>query len=948
MPLDATLIGTGSPRDPARFAGTGADALTGLPTRQEFLHSLDDALRSHDPETVAVLTVDLDHFRFVNDTVGHTAGDLLITSAADALRRQAPGAGCIARTSGDEFALWTVVDRTAAAITLAERLRSALDRPFTIDAVDHYASASVGLVIADGASGAADLVAEADTAMASAKAAGGNGYAVFDANLRDRMHERAQALRELSRAIQHREIDLDVQPIIDLRDGSIAYEVLARWNHPTRGRLSPAAFIGLAEESGLIGRLGHQILELGASHAAALGTRVSVNVSVRQFNRTLTQQVAALIERYQLDRGQLIVEITESAVIDNGQAQPILDGLRRVGADIWIDDFGTGYSSLSRLTGLTVDGLKLPREFVENLDSPQGWGIASAIVAIARALDIVVIAEGVETRHQLDQLRDLGCDAAQGFLLGRPRPFLQEQAAMIAGQAAIVLPPPLGAPAAPGSVTIAPTDPTTATTVTFPTIPTDDANAPSDAHASSLLWDHLPLGLLVVDSGGTICLANDRAAAMAGRSAADVVGRSLFEFLPQEDSDFVVETLARGTDFASKLLGPIRLRFRHRDGSVSVSEHWAYEAPPSLGVEGYVVTMSHQSTGDVLAEAFRAIAGGGDLDHTLSTISQAMSSHPMEGAGAFMVVEDGHIERIVGAWPFGADHARCDTLAPWTVVARGGAELTIPIAELPRHLREEPVAHGHAALWLRAVDLQGSRPAACSPCGSPRPRRRRRTRSATSTKPSPPPRWRSARTTTGARCATRRSTTTSPAPATAPSSKTTRRRCSSRSPSSSTSTTSSGSTTASATRSATSCSRAPPSGSCRRSVTRASCTGWAATSSRSSCRPPTTGRSTRTTPTGSPTPCSTRCACRTRSPTCSRSSSAPASAPPSPAPASAPTTCSAAPTKPCCGPSATASPAASAPSTSCTGDRSSGVRPGMTPWGAMSAFRGGHPRSDTG
>jgi diguanylate cyclase (GGDEF)-like protein/PAS domain S-box-containing protein len=706
--------------DPDASWQCSADLLTGLPGRHDFVRSLNHALTSHSPLQVAVMVVDIDHFRFVNDTVGHRSGDALLASAAEVLRRLAPTAGCLARTAGDEFMLWTLVDRQSAAITLAERLRSALDRPFSVGDVDHFTSASVGLVVADETSTAHDLIAEADTAMSTAKAGGGNGYAVFDSTLRDRMHARAQALRELSRAIQHREIDLDVQPIIDLRDGTRSYEMLARWNHPTRGRLSPAAFIGLAEESGLIGRLGSQILELGASHAAALGARVSVNVSVRQFNRTLTQQVGALIDRYRLDRGQLVIEITESAVIDNGQAQSILDGLRTVGADIWIDDFGTGYSSLSRLTALTVDGLKLPREFVEDLDSPQGWGIASAIVAIARALGIDVIAEGVETLHQLHQLQRLGCDAAQGYLLARPHPFLQEQAAMMAGDppamradvAAVLAqrlvnpPPPAGAPPGGDAEPATIVDETMSASVIGDV---DDETAAAPGAQLALLWDHLPLGVLVVDRVGTIRLANERAAGMAGHTAEEVIGRSLFEFIPAEDAAFIAATIDRGTDFAHRLLGPFRLRYHGRDGTVAASEHWAYEAPAGLGFDGYVVTTTHESTGDLLAEAFRGIARGAELDDTLSSIARAMGPHPVEGTGAMLVVHDGHVDRIIGAWPYGAPYAHRDTSAPWCAVARGGGDVRVPVGELPPHLRAEPAAAGHTSVWLRAVDLDGSR-----------------------------------------------------------------------------------------------------------------------------------------------------------------------------------------------------------------------------------------------
>jgi diguanylate cyclase (GGDEF)-like protein/PAS domain S-box-containing protein len=665
-----------------------------------------------------VLAIDLDHFKFVNDTVGHQAGDSLLVVAADRIRRAVPTGGVVARMGGDEFAVWLPVDRQATAIALAERLRVELDHPITVGGVDHVTSASVGVVVAEtkgddrGDTTAERLVAESGTAMLTAKAAGGNGYAVFDAALREQMIERSAALRDLNRAINHREIDLDVQPIIDFRDGSRSYEVLARWNHPTKGRLSPAAFIGLAEQSGLIGRLGHQILELGASHAAALGTRVSVNVSVRQFNRTLTQQVASLIERYHLHPGQLIIEITESAVIDNEQAQAILAGLRKVGAHIWIDDFGTGYSSLSRLTALKVDGLKLPREFTEDLDSPQGWGIAAAIVGIARALDIDVIAEGVETRHQLAQLHRLGCDAVQGYLLGRPRPFLQEQADLRDGRVddlAWVLTASESSEHEHRAIDRSePAEPVAAAPVHLSTAVTTFTEGELP-YAMSLLWDHLPLGLLVVDLEGTIRIANPRAGDMAGRPSTEVVGHSLFEFLAPEDTTFIVASLARGTDFGDRLLGPFRLRYRHRDGTLHGSEHWAFRSPPELGFDGYVVTMSHESTGDLLAGAFRDIAVGADLDTVLGRIAAAMTAHPMESTSAILLVDGERITRCIGAWPYGAPNALGDAQAPWTTAARGGPDCTMLVAELPPHLARPAADIGHQALWIRAIDHVGVR-----------------------------------------------------------------------------------------------------------------------------------------------------------------------------------------------------------------------------------------------
>jgi EAL domain-containing protein (putative c-di-GMP-specific phosphodiesterase class I) len=301
-------------------------------------------------------------------------------------------------------------------------IRQGLEQPFLIEGGEFYVSASIGIAVAEPDSTSHALLAAADAAMYAAKEAGRNGYVVFDHALRDQMTAWSQVQHDLYRAIDQHEMDLDLQPIVTLDGVLVGYEALARWNHPSRGRLSPAEFISVAEESGLIERLGSQLLGQGAAHAAALGTMVSVNVSGRQFNRNLVQRVAALIEHHSLDHGQLVIEITESAIIDTEHAKTVLRGLREAGAVVWIDDFGTGFSSLARLSSLTVDGLKLPREFVMDLDSPQVRGIAAAICGLGRTFGISVIAEGIETPEQLDLVRQLGCDAAQGYLLGRPAP----------------------------------------------------------------------------------------------------------------------------------------------------------------------------------------------------------------------------------------------------------------------------------------------------------------------------------------------------------------------------------------------------------------------------------------------------------------------------------------------------------------------------------------------
>ena len=398
------------------------DSLTGLANRRQFVRTLTDCLVLADISH-AVLFIDLDRFKMVNDTLGHEAGDALLGAAAARVLACSPHADQVARLGGDEFAMVHPVASPGEARALAERVRVRLEHPFIIDGIEHYVSASIGVAVSNPLSTAQTLLAEADAAMYAAKDAGRNGSAMFDMELRQRMADWSDVQRDLHHAIDDDQIELDYQPIVNFRTGAIEYEALARWNHPTRGRLQPGAFIDVAEESGLINRLGAHILEMGTLHAEVLDASVSVNVSVRQFNRTLVQQVATLISRHGLRPGQLVIEVTESAVGDSEHARTVLDGLRDAGARTWIDDFGTGFSSLARLNSLPFDGLKLAREFVNSLDSPHGWGIAIAIVGIARALEIPVIAEGVETERQLSQVRTLGCEMAQGYLLGRPAPF---------------------------------------------------------------------------------------------------------------------------------------------------------------------------------------------------------------------------------------------------------------------------------------------------------------------------------------------------------------------------------------------------------------------------------------------------------------------------------------------------------------------------------------------
>lgn len=402
-----------------------SDSLTGLANRREFVRGLTERLETGDAASVSVSFIDLDRFKMVNDTVGHDAGDALLAAAAVRILRHAPADGIVARLGGDEFAVMHTSLERAEAVEAAEMIRAELERPFVIDGNDFYVSASIGVALAGSDATPRSLLSEADAAMYAAKENGRNAVVVFDHHLRAQMVEWSQIQRDLHRALDDGELQMFVQDVVDIRGDAptpMGSEALVRWNHPERGLLEPGSFIGVAEESGQIVRLGQRLLSLGAAHAASSGRPVSVNVSVRQFNQFLIADVEELFDRYGLAPGELVIEVTESAIVDADHAEAILQGLRAAGAHVWIDDFGTGFSSLARLSSLTVDGLKLDRRFVGDLESQRGWGIATAIVGIARALGIIVVAEGVETRRQFELVRELGCDAAQGFLFDVPSP----------------------------------------------------------------------------------------------------------------------------------------------------------------------------------------------------------------------------------------------------------------------------------------------------------------------------------------------------------------------------------------------------------------------------------------------------------------------------------------------------------------------------------------------
>jgi len=414
------------------------DGLTGLPNRTLFDDRLAQALaraRRGDGQ-VAVVLVDLDDFKAVNDSLGHAAGDELLIACArrfDALVRATDTA---ARLGGDEFAV-LVEDRGdvgAVAAEVAERLRVALDRPFPIEGRELHVAASVGVAVAeDPTVSPLDVVRNADIAMYEAKGRGGDDLVAFEPRMLDQARERLDLREHLRGALERGELSVHYQPIVGLGDGRpTAVEALLRWTHPELGSVSPARFIPVAEESGMIVGLGAWVLEracrdLAALKAPAPDVRVSVNVSAVQLREPgFPAQVAAILERTGAAAGDVVLELTESVFAGGEQVAVALRSLRALGVALSVDDFGTGYSSLSYLRNLDVDSVKIDRSFVAGLgEQARDAALVRSIVELGHALGLTMVAEGVEDAVQERFLRDAGCDLAQGWRFGRPGPVEQ-------------------------------------------------------------------------------------------------------------------------------------------------------------------------------------------------------------------------------------------------------------------------------------------------------------------------------------------------------------------------------------------------------------------------------------------------------------------------------------------------------------------------------------------
>ncbi len=414
------------------------DELTGLANRALFSNRVEQALLrgSRNALRTAVVFLDLDNFKEVNDSLGHAAGDALLTQSADRLRACLRSGDTAARLGGDEFAVLVegCNDDGEQAMQVAERISYAFARPFTLDEREAFTTASIGVVVSHGDETGDDLLRNADLAMYLAKKRGKARVERFAPHMHEEVVERLDLLADLRYAIERDELQLEYQPIVDLSNRAVVgLETLVRWDHPRRGRIAPADFIPIAEQSGLIVPIGRWVLLQACTHARhwsrslpqLMPVTVTVNLSARQLgDEDLLDDVANALRVAGLRRDQLVLELTESTLLANSEETVgILTSLKSLGVRLAIDDFGTGYSSLSYLHRFPVDVLKIDKSFVDGVGGgPGANALASAVIAMGNALSLRTVAEGIETEAQYAALLALDCKFGQGFVISRPLP----------------------------------------------------------------------------------------------------------------------------------------------------------------------------------------------------------------------------------------------------------------------------------------------------------------------------------------------------------------------------------------------------------------------------------------------------------------------------------------------------------------------------------------------
>ena len=412
------------------------DELTRLPNRFRFLDQLARFLETSEPGAVAVMFIDLDNFKVINDSLGHGVGDELLRGMSERLRAVVRDRDMLSRFGGDEFIVMLCdIGATVSPVEIAERLRAEIAQPLVVDGAELFVTASIGSAVADrpGVS-TTELLRDADAAMYRAKARGRDCVEVFSPGTHDATVLTLRTTNELRRGLERGEIVPYYQPIVQLDTGHlVGFEVLARWRHPDRGLLGPDQFLPMAEETGLIGEVGAAVLRSSLSQLGQWRIRlprfasltVSVNVSGRQLMSSVFHgMVAEALAESGLTADALWLEITESALMSDVKAATVaLRELRNLGLHLAVDDFGTGYSSLTYLKRFPVEAIKVDRSFVSGLGiDPEDTTIVEAVVKLGHSLGLLVVAEGVETPLQLARLREVSCDHGQGYVFGRPRP----------------------------------------------------------------------------------------------------------------------------------------------------------------------------------------------------------------------------------------------------------------------------------------------------------------------------------------------------------------------------------------------------------------------------------------------------------------------------------------------------------------------------------------------
>ena len=425
------------------------DSLTGLPNRVQLREHLVRSMGRAERHgcLMAVLYLDLDRFKIVNDSFGHATGDALLVEVAGRLEASVRETDLVGRLGGDEFVVVAEeIESPDCAAQLADRIRDAIAVPHRVNGHDLAVSTSIGIAIGpDDGRDADAFLKNADLALARAKVDGRNRFRFFEEDMDAALQERRRIEQELQQAVRLDQLEVHYQPQFDLSDGHVSgYEALLRWQHPRLGSVPPGLFIPIAEDSGLISEIGEWVLRTATAYAATWpeGTRLAVNLSPAQFKH---QDLVDLLERVLEETGfpaeRLDLEITEGLLLQ--QTDEVIDTLKRLdalGISIAMDDFGTGYSSLSYLTRLPVRKIKIDRSFIASLgDNSETNAIVNTIVGLGQSLNVTITAEGVETPGQLRFLKDCGCDEVQGFLAGRPAPRILDAAAEGGAGASVIL-----------------------------------------------------------------------------------------------------------------------------------------------------------------------------------------------------------------------------------------------------------------------------------------------------------------------------------------------------------------------------------------------------------------------------------------------------------------------------------------------------------------------------